>query len=1052
MGVYDVNLSTNDGPPEDISQNGTVNPYSIFLRIKVVQSLDYENPEVSFKKIQEVRGITDKSFMPYFQSIIRCLKVCLTQSPNILAFSKALTESPYSRSFQEILESKLIKNNLDCIKNKTNNSLVQEESKKDFLKFFQENYLCYDDKKREDLFCEEIIDYNNFSESQYFVQWGTHADLESAQESTSSPTLSAGASSSSVPPPAPPPPPPPSAPPPTPTSNSDPLPTIDRRAFFNQIITYKHKSKNSQTNEDVGLSGFLKPPELSLNLSKIFNDHSDLAHFVESINEHINKCFPETHQDFWKVCLENYMDQGVIADNKESRDAFRYIVTIGQLDITEQKNIKYLPKEFFSLIKQYLNQSVFSESELSTWDNFTSTFFNDPKSLDKQRQEWENSKKNFENSLGIDEKKQNVSRLKEEIQNELNQEKEIDKSLKMFGRKLFSKGTEYREKRNKLNRVIAYFKKYPRTEATTLGIAKDVEQKFEQGVLDSYFMSNDERTEFAEYVKNQKKNSSTISKKEKELEDEKKRIEYILLNTKAISDFFEFMKHVSSFYEKQKQTIENLLPEGQISEINAKEIKNPKATFESVKNKIDFNFVLYLLAESNKKYCQKTEKLIIDHFCRTTKDLNSIIAIAKKYLRINEKLTAPQCIKNLYDSQWDLRMMLIKKIYGKIALEDCYTAIGLIYKDDGVISRPKALHYLIHHNDLIQQKNTDSPFIKKLELNTMTLDEIYEFAALSKNSSLNPKESLDCLVPLSPKESLDYLLKDSSKLPYKNKNDFIEKIFEGFPKNEKNTCIVSYYESIFIRKKEGIEKEKNNIASLEKKTNEKEKKDLQLLDEISRTRKLVRELQEDSNTYQEMVQKLQACFEKQDIQEAVKFLYGSPNLLGGETTYFFCKFLLDEIPELLKFIKRIPDESKQPIEIIKKLNEKFKIKDNSVEIKIIKEILKKSLKEEELFLLLLRKLNTSIAQQNKSFVELCAEFLKNPHFEITTKDKNLIENITQNQSNKKDNSLSNTAIGQPNSGKNNAVVTAVSDNKPNTLDAVLLGGSGWGLSNTRRKK
>ena len=89
------------------------------------------------------------------------------------------------------------------------------------------------------------------------------------------------------------------------------------------------------------------------------------------------------------------------------------------------------------------------------------------------------------------------------------------------------------------------------------------------------------------------------------------------------------MKHVSSFYEKQKQTIENLLPQGQKSETNTKEIKNPNATFESVKNKIDFSFVLDLLAESNEKYYQKTEKLIINHFFRTTKDLNSIIEIAK---------------------------------------------------------------------------------------------------------------------------------------------------------------------------------------------------------------------------------------------------------------------------------------------------------------------------------------------------------------------------------------------------------------------------------------
>ena len=198
-----------------------------------------------------------------------------------------------------------------------------------------------------------------------------------------------------------------------------------------------------------------------------------------------------------------------------------------------------------------------------------------------------------------------------------------------MGKSFFSTETDYREKRNELNRAIAYFKKYQPTEETTLDIAKDVEQKFGQGVLDSYFMSKDEQTQFAEYIKNTKENLSTISKKEKELEDEEKRIEYILLNTKAISDFFEFMKHVSSFYEKQKQTIENLLPQGQKSETNTKEIKNPNATFESVKNKIDFSFVLDLLAESNEKYYQKTEKLIINHFFRTTKDLNSIIEIAK---------------------------------------------------------------------------------------------------------------------------------------------------------------------------------------------------------------------------------------------------------------------------------------------------------------------------------------------------------------------------------------------------------------------------------------
>ena len=246
--------------------------------------------------------------------------------------------------------------------------------------------------------------------------------------------------------------------------------------------------------------------------------------------------------------------------------------------------------------------------------------------------------------------------------------------------------------------------------------------------------------------------------------------------------------------------------------------------------------------------------------------------------------------------------------------------------------------------------------------------------------------------------------------------------------------------SILIRKQQEIEKNKNDITFLENKTKEKEKQDMQLLDKILTTRKLGRELQEESNTYQEMVQKLQACFEKQDIQEAVKFLYGLPNLLGGEITHFFCKFLLHEIPELFKFIKSIPDESKQPIEIIKKLNEKFKIKYNSVEIKILKEILKEKSEEKELFLFLLRNLNISITQQNKSFVELCAEFLKNPHFKIELKDRKMIENITQNQSNKKDNSLSNTAIGQPNSGKNNAVVTEVSDNKANTLEAVLLGG------------
>ena len=137
-----------------------------------------------------------------------------------------------------------------------------------------------------------------------------------------------------------------------------------------------------------------------------------------------------------------------------------------------------------------------------------------------------------------------------------------------MGKSFFSTETDYREKRNELNRAIAYFKKYQPTEETTLDIAKDVEQKFGQGVLDSYFMSKDEQTQFAEYIKNTKENLSTISKKEKELEDEEKRIEYILLNTKAISDFFEFMKHVSSFYEKQKQTIENLLPQGQKSETN----------------------------------------------------------------------------------------------------------------------------------------------------------------------------------------------------------------------------------------------------------------------------------------------------------------------------------------------------------------------------------------------------------------------------------------------------------------------------------------------------
>ena len=162
----------------------------------------------------------------------------------MLAFFKELEESSYRRAFQEILGSKLVKNDVDFIKKEMNDKKDQslfkertEKSKIDFLNFFKENYLCYDDKKREDLFWEEIIDYNNFSKSPLFVQWGTHEDLKSPQEGTASTTLSAGASSSSVPPPAPPPPPsaPPPPPPPPTTSTSYPLPTIDLKALFMTI-------------------------------------------------------------------------------------------------------------------------------------------------------------------------------------------------------------------------------------------------------------------------------------------------------------------------------------------------------------------------------------------------------------------------------------------------------------------------------------------------------------------------------------------------------------------------------------------------------------------------------------------------------------------------------------------------------------------------------------------------------------------------------------------------------------------------------------------------
>ena len=81
------------------------------------------------------------------------------------------------------------------------------------------------------------------------------------------------------------------------------------------------------------------------------------------------------------------MHEGSIADDEESRNAFCHIIEIGQTDSTEKENVIYLPKKFVDLIKEYLDQSLFAEGELSAWDQFMGAFFNDSKSPEEQRQE-----------------------------------------------------------------------------------------------------------------------------------------------------------------------------------------------------------------------------------------------------------------------------------------------------------------------------------------------------------------------------------------------------------------------------------------------------------------------------------------------------------------------------------------------------------------------------------------------------------------------------------------------------------------------------------------